>query len=86
MVKKIEHDISSEEEIAMVQIERIKDISRSRLLTTDEVKMYDLLVKNLRLLKEESNAINTTYVKIQPKNETELLEIAALPPELKKDE
>lgn len=62
--------ISSEHEIALIQLEKLKEISRARLLTPDEVKMYDLLVKNLRLIQEQSTeAITTTYSRIETKEQ-----------------
>ncbi len=64
MSKNLDKFISTEYEIALTQLERIKIISEQRLLTSDEVKIYDLLVKNLRLIQEKPDVINTTYIKI----------------------
>jgi hypothetical protein len=84
---KVEEIVTSEEEIALIQLERLKQISRDRLLTTDEVKMYDLLVKNLRLIKDKPDVINTTYVRISDKSDKELIDIATKPEMIeKKDE
>lgn len=54
-------EISSEELICMEQIDILRSKSSSRELSLDEVKRLDLLVKNLRLIREESTeVINTT--------------------------
>lgn len=47
----------AEYEIALEQLERLRDISRQRLLSPDEVKTYDLLVKNLRLIENDPTVI-----------------------------
>jgi hypothetical protein len=44
-------------EIALEQLRRLKEISENRLLAPEEVKMYDLLVKNLRLLEGDPTSI-----------------------------
>lgn len=49
---------SPEHEIALEQLGRLKDISKERLLSPEEVKMYDLLVKNLRLIENEPTTID----------------------------
>lgn len=51
------HKISSEELICMEQIENLKKISAKRELTLEEVKKLDLLVKNLRLIREQSTQV-----------------------------
>lgn len=40
-------ELSAEEEIAQLQLERLRLSSRERLLSYEEVKIYDLLTKNL---------------------------------------
>jgi predicted nucleotidyltransferase component of viral defense system len=53
--------ISSEEQICMEQIEILKNRSRDRELSLDEVKRLDILIKNLRLIREQATqVINTT--------------------------
>lgn len=76
---KLSQIISSEYEIALTQLERLKQISEMRLLTSDEVKMYDLLVKNLRLIQEKPDVINTTYVKVgnDKDEEAKLIELVS---------
>ena len=49
-----EKTISDEEAICVKQIERIKELSSERLLVPDEVKMLDILHKNLKLSRGES--------------------------------
>lgn len=54
-------EITPEEAICIEQIEVLRSKSASRELSLDEVKRLDLLVKNLRLIREESTeVINTT--------------------------
>ncbi len=78
MVKKLTTEpLSSEEEIAILQLERLKDMSRERLLTIEEVKMYDLLVKNLRLSKEKSETITISHIKPAQIDEQEMIDIAS---------
>lgn len=50
-------DVSQEELICIEQIDIIKNRSSQRELTTDEVKKLDLLIKNLKLLRQESTVI-----------------------------
>lgn len=45
-------ELEPEGEIADVQLNRLREISRERQLTLEETKMYDLLVKNKRLSKD----------------------------------
>jgi len=56
-------EISVEREIAEVQLERLRMISRERLLTFEETKIYDLLTKNLMLSKGKATDIITSAVK-----------------------
>jgi hypothetical protein len=46
-----------EEIICIEQIERLHKLSNERALVLDEVKRLDLLVKNLKLIREESTII-----------------------------
>jgi hypothetical protein len=50
-------NVSPEEEICVHQIELIRSKSRERSLSLDEIKQLDLLVKNLRLIREKSTEI-----------------------------
>jgi hypothetical protein len=73
-------EVSASQEIAEIQLERLKMLSRERLLSYEETKLYDILTKNLLLLKGEATAINTTsHVVKETRAEeiTELLEIAS---------
>lgn len=49
--------LSSEEVICLQQIEKLSEVSAARQLTLEEVKRLDLLVKNLKLIREESTII-----------------------------
>lgn len=51
------NDITQEELICIEQIDILKNRSSQRELTTDEVKRLDLLIKNLKLLRQESTVI-----------------------------
>jgi len=59
--------LSAEEVICMEQIEMLQRKSGGRELSLDEVKRLDLLIKNLRLIREESTqVINTSsYSNVQ---------------------
>ena len=67
--------VSDEEIIALKQLERLKEASQIRNLSLEEIKMYDLLVKNKRLAQGDSTGIIDT-VKL-PKEKTKLIEIAS---------
>jgi hypothetical protein len=68
-------DVSQEELICIEQIDIIKNRSSQRELTTDEVKKLDLLIKNLKLLRQESTVImSKSSYRALP--EDELLSIA----------
>lgn len=73
-VTKIE--VTPEELICVEQIDILRSKSANRELSLDECKRLDLLVKNLRLIRNESiDTINTTdYSKVI--NEEDLVRIA----------
>lgn len=71
---------SPEMEIAQLQLERLKQISRDRMLSYEELKMYDILTKNLLLLKGDPTVINGTSTvqrDAKPEEVAELLQIAS---------
>jgi hypothetical protein len=68
-------DVSSEELICIEQIDIIKNRSSQRELTTDEVKKLDLLIKNLKLLRQESTVIMSSQ-SYRSLDEGDLLSIA----------
>lgn len=73
-------EISTEREISELQLERLRMISRERLLSYEETKIYDLLVKNLLLSKGESTSISTSSHRIEDAkkmSDAELVEIAS---------
>lgn len=51
------HRISTEELICLEQIEILRAFSLKRELTLEEVKKLDILIKNLRLLREQSTQV-----------------------------
>jgi cell division septum initiation protein DivIVA len=71
--------VTDEELIAQVQLERLKYKALEQELTIEEIKKYDLLVKNKRLV-EGNSTFNADYKKL-PDNVTdeELIQIAATP-------
>lgn len=50
-------DLTSEEIICIQQIDRLHNSSQTRELGLEEVKRLDLLVKNLKLIREESTIV-----------------------------
>lgn len=62
----IQLDLSPEEEIAEIQLNKLKESSKNRALTLEEARIYDLLVKNKRLSRKEStvNIENAAYKEI----------------------
>lgn len=50
-------EIQPEEIICLQQIKRLEHMSNERQLTLEEVKRLDLLVKNLKLIREESTIV-----------------------------
>lgn len=71
----IEIDMPAEEEIAELQLDRLRKAARERTLTLEETRQYDLLVKNKRLSREEST-INLDSKQYKELNNAKLLEIA----------
>jgi predicted nucleotidyltransferase component of viral defense system len=68
-------DVAPEELICLEQIKLIENTSRARELTLDEVKKLDLLIKNLRLIKNQSTEnLNPSYRDV---SEAELVAIAS---------
>lgn len=51
-------EITDEEIIALNQLQRLKEAAKARELTLDEIKRFDLLVKNKRLAQGNATSIN----------------------------
>lgn len=68
-------DVSDEEYIANIQLEKLKESGRLRELTLDEIRKFDLLVKNKRLAKGDATTIEGTN--LLKKEKPELLKIAS---------
>jgi hypothetical protein len=70
-VKKLKKDTvylepsSTEREIAENQLERLRMISRERLMTFEEVRIYDILTKNLLLAKGEATTISAQSQRLE---------------------
>lgn len=76
----IKMQISSEEMICIEQLEVLRNRSSQRELSLDDVKRLDILIKNLRLIRNESTeVINTTNYNTV--NEDDLVAIATSRPE-----
>ena len=68
--------VATEELICMEQIEILRNKSHGRELTLDEVKRLDLLVKNLRLSREQATQVVDT-MDYQSVTEDDLVAIAS---------
>jgi hypothetical protein len=71
----IANEVTDEEMIALKQLERLKEAAQIRPLSLEEVRIYDLLVKNKRLAQGKETGIIDT-VKL-PQDKKELIKIAA---------
>ena len=71
-------EIPAEEEIAEIQLQKLRDDSRKRKLTLEETRQYDLLVKNKRLSQEKST-VNLEKSNYREVTEADLLKIASKP-------
>jgi hypothetical protein len=49
--------LTDEEEISLMQLSKLKEIAKKRQLTLDEVRMFDLLIKNKRLAQKDPTLI-----------------------------
>jgi hypothetical protein len=67
--------VTPEEEIAQTQLERLRQASQARSLTLEEIRAYDLLVKNKRLVLDEST-INLGKNDYRDISDAKLLEAA----------
>lgn len=67
--------ITPEEQICIEQIDRLKYDSTNRQLTLEEVKRLDLLVKNLKLIRD-GNTITVESKKVDTLQEADLVAIA----------
>jgi negative regulator of sigma E activity len=74
--QKLSVAVSSEEEIAQTQLERLRQAAKVRSLTLEEIRAYDLLVKNKRLVLDEST-INLGKNPYRYVAEADLIQIAA---------
>jgi hypothetical protein len=69
-------EISDEEAIADIQLRKLKENGRLRELTLDEIRKFDLLVKNKRLAKGDATTIEGKHTSI-PSNPNELIKLAS---------
>jgi len=68
-------DVAPEESIAEIQLAKLREISNKRTLTLEEVRTFDLLVKNKRLTQEKSTQ-NFSKGSFRDVSEVELIKIA----------
>lgn len=67
--------------IAEVQLQKLREIAVERLLTPDETKQYDILVKNLMLVKGQPTVISGVSSVVEDAPSENLMEIANQPDE-----
>jgi hypothetical protein len=68
--------VTDEEVIARSQLEKLKRKAMNNTLTLEEIKMFDLLVKNKRLA-EGKSTVNTTHEKLAKETSPEELLLIA---------
>jgi hypothetical protein len=79
LVKKQQIDtekVSDEINIVESQIKFLKATAEQRLLTPEETKQLDLLIKNSLLLKGNQTTISASYTKTSNFSDAELVDIA----------
>lgn len=78
----IKVEVSSEQAICEIQIEKLRTKAVERELTLEETKRLDLLVKNLYLIKFPKNQdMEAEFRNLSSLPKTKLLELAAMPEE-----
>ncbi len=70
------YELTPEEDICIRQIDKLQGKSNERELTLEEVKRLDLLVKNLKLIREESTIVVNNKGRSESMTEAELVAIA----------
>lgn len=71
--------VSDEELIANTQLERLKMKAMEQELTLEEIKKFDLLVKNKKLSEANTTSLPAEYKNLpEDINDSELLQIASL--------
>jgi len=71
--------VSDEELIANAQLERLKMKAMEQELTLEEIKKFDLLVKNKKLSEANTTSLPAEYKNLpEDINDSELLQIASL--------
>lgn len=77
--KTVRIEVTDEEHIAELQLDRLKKKAELGELTLEEVKKYDLLVKNKRLAKGDPTTVNADFRAIpqNPEDKRKLLQMAS---------
>lgn len=70
--------LSDEEVIADIQLNKLKESARTRELTLDEIRKFDLLVKNKRLAQGNATTIDGRTDSIKKLGTSELIKIASI--------
>ena len=71
---------STEQVICEMEIERLKQTAMNRILTLEETKRFDLLVKNLYLSRGDTKDLEVDFTQLPPGiTEATLLKIASIP-------
>lgn len=71
--------MTDEELIADIQLRKLKEQAQTRDLNLDEIKKFDLLVKNKRLAQGNATVIESQKSNLQALSKTELIQIASKP-------
>lgn len=72
---KPKEDLAPEEEIADLQLERLRQSAKTRALTLEETRTFDLLVKNKRLSQDKSTE-NFSKGSFRDVSDIELIKLA----------
>jgi hypothetical protein len=73
----IKLEVTDEELIADIQLRKLKDSAKIRELTLDEIRKFDLLVKNKRLAKGDATTIEGSNLNKKQLPKPELLKLAS---------
>lgn len=75
----VEIMVTAEQQIAEIQLERLRESALQRPLTFEETRIYDILVKNKRLAQDQST-INLNKADYRDVTNTDLMQIVGKAP------